>query len=255
MPIREPSTSSAVSLSDVGSQPDVGEIERLVLARLRPEGTTTPTIAEQLGRPTGTVDTAVSRLVRAGLAEATDGVVALTPLGRLVADGIREAEPPTTVAGQTTTVDLAGIAKSIGASWEAHARQRATRERAARAGVLASDADRDTAVQSLSEAFSQGRLSSTEFEERTSKALAARTHGQLDDVLRDLGGLRRPVRSHPVRRAVFWVVAFLCSPFVLLGALFLAFGVDSGDRVGGIVFLVLLLPGLLKLRRWAWPRR
>jgi hypothetical protein len=238
----------------VESQPEVGEIERLVLTRLRPEGTTTATIAEQLGRPTGTVDAAVSRLAQAGLAEVTDGVVALTQLGRLVAEGIREAEPPKTAAAQVTTVDLAGIAKSIGSSWEAHTRQRATRERAARADVLASDADRDTAVQSLSEAFSEGRLSSNEFEERTSEALAARTHGQLDDVLRDLGGLRRPVRSHPVRRAVFWVLAFLSSPFVLLGALFLAFGVDSGDRVGGMVFLILLLPGLLKLRRWAWPR-
>jgi hypothetical protein len=44
------------------------------------------------------------------------------------------------------------------------------------------------------------------------------------------------------------------SPFVLLGTLLFAFGTDLGDHVGGFMFLVLLLPGLFKLRRWAWPR-
>ena len=114
--------------------------------------------------------------------------------------------------------------------------------------MLASDADRDAVVQILSDAFSQGRLSTGEFEDRTSKALSARSHGQLDDLLHDLGGLR-PVKSRPVRKAVFCVAAFLASPFVLLGALLVAFGVDAGDRVG-----VILLPGLFALRRWAWPR-
>ena len=57
-----------------------------------------------------------------------------------------------------------------------------------------------------------------------------------------------------MRKAVFGVAAFLASPFVLLGALLVAFGVDAGDRVGGVVFLILLLPGLFALRRWAWPR-
>lgn len=132
--------------------------------------------------------------------------------------------------------------------------QRATREKAARDRVLASDADRDAVVQILSDAFSQGRLSTGEFEDRTSKALSARSHGQLDDLLHDLGGLQRPVKSRPVRKAVFGVAAFLASPFVLLGALLVAFGVDAGDRVGGVVFLILLLPGLFALRRWAWPR-
>ncbi len=107
----------------------------------------------------------------------------------------------------------------------------------------------------LSDAFSQGRLSSSEFEHRTGRALSARTYGELDDVLEGLGGLQRPVRSHPVRKAVFWVVSLIFSPFVLLGAMALAFGVDAGDRFGGIVFLILLLPGLFALRRWAWPRR
>ena len=49
--------------------------------------------------------------------------------------------------------------------------------------MLASDADRDTAVQILTVAFSDGRLSSSELEDRTGRTLAARTHGELDAVL------------------------------------------------------------------------
>ena len=151
------------------------------------------------------------------------------------------------------TLDLGEAARLIGSLWPADP-GRAAAEETARHGLLASDADRDAVVQLLSDAFAQGRLSSSELEHRTTEALSARTYGELDTVLQGLGGLPRTVSNHPVRTAVFWVVALLCSPFVLLGALLLAFGSDAGDRVGGIVFLVLLLPGLFKLRRWAAPR-
>ena len=57
-----------------------------------------------------------------------------------------------------------------------------------------------------------------------------------------------------MRKAVFWLVAFLFSPFVLLGGFALAFGVDAGDRFGGVFFLLLTLPALFALRRWTWPR-
>ena len=57
-----------------------------------------------------------------------------------------------------------------------------------------------------------------------------------------------------MRRAAFWVVALLSSPFVLLGAMLLAFGVDAGDHFGGIVVLALVLPGLFALRRWTRTR-
>lgn len=56
-------------------------------------------------------------------------------------------------------------------------------------------------------------------------------------------------------RIVFWIVGFLTSPFVLFGTLFVLFGDDFGDRVAGIVMLVLFLPGLVALYRWAHPRR
>lgn len=139
-------------------------------------------------------------------------------------------------------------------AWATHVRQRATREKAARDGMLASDADRDAAVQLLAVAFSDGRLSSSDLEDRTGRVLSARTHGELDAMLVDLGGFRRPVGSHPVRKGLFWLVAFLLAPIVLLGGLALAFGVDAGDRFGGVFFLLLTLPALFALRRWAWPR-
>ena len=71
---------------------------------------------------------------------------------------------------------------------------RAAAAEAKRDAVLASDADRDAAVRVLTDAFSVGRLSASELDERTGKVLAARTHGKLDDLLAGLGG-------YPVARA------------------------------------------------------
>ena len=153
-----------------------------------------------------------------------------------------------------STIDLTPVTRLVDSLWPADA-ERAAAEEQERAGLLAADADRDAAVERLAAAFSEGRLSTTELESRTTSALAARTYGDLDSVLQGLGGLPREVRSHPVRRAVFWVVAVLTSPFVLISTLLFAFGTDAGDHLGGLMFLVLLLPGLFALRRWAWPRR
>jgi hypothetical protein len=151
----------------------------------------------------------------------------------------------------TSSSDSVGKALGLaGSAWAA----RVARRRAAEAALLVSDAERDAAVTQLSEAFAQGRLSGAELDTRTSSVLAARTRGELDEVFRDLGGWRPQVRSHPVRLAVFGFVALLCSPFVLLGVLLFLFGSDAGDHLGGLVFLVVLLPGLLALWRWARPR-
>ncbi|MGH3331724.1 MAG: DUF1707 domain-containing protein [Nocardioidaceae bacterium] len=237
------------------SQPDVGEIEFLVLSTLAPAGSKTTTIAQRIGQPAETIHAAVLRLAQAGLVEATGDSVTLTQTGRLAAANVRKSWPATGAAGSpVSTIDLGEVARLIGSLWPRDA-ERAAAEETARDGLLASDADRDTVMHLLSDAFSQGRLSSSEFEHRTGRALSARTYGELDDVLEGLGGLQRPVKGHPGRKAVFWVVSLIFSPFVLLGAMALAFGVDAGDRFGGIVFLILLLPGLFALRRWAWPRR
>ena len=53
-------------------------------------------------------------------------------------------------------------------------------------GIRASDADREHVVEILREAYSSGRLSLEEFDERTSVAFAAKTWGGLRDLTRDL---------------------------------------------------------------------
>ena len=52
--------------------------------------------------------------------------------------------------------------------------------------VLASDADRDTAVGLLSAAFAEGRLTADEYDQRLSAAHVARTWPQLDQLTADL---------------------------------------------------------------------
>jgi hypothetical protein len=52
--------------------------------------------------------------------------------------------------------------------------------------VRASDRERDAVVQRVQEAFADGRLDDTEFDERMRAALTARTHADLDVLLADL---------------------------------------------------------------------
>lgn len=145
---------------------------------------------------------------------------------------------------------------------EAVRRWFAARERAAarRSATLASDAERDRVCQLLNSAFSEGRLTSGDLDERTSRALAARTHGDLETVLHGLAPAgSAPLWSTrrdrgPLPRVAFWLVGFFTFPFVFIGTMLLLFGSDLGDRIFGIVMLVIFLPGLIALYRWAHPR-
>ena len=137
------------------------------------------------------------------------------------------------------------------------ARARVEAQRDAR---LVSDAERERVCELLNVAFSEGRLTSTDLDERTSRTLASRTQGDLEDVLTGLTG---PGSSLPwtsahdrgiFPRLLFWIVGLVTSPFVLVGTMFLLFGDDTGDRVFGIVLLIVFLPGLIALYRWAHPR-
>ncbi len=53
-------------------------------------------------------------------------------------------------------------------------------------GIRASDADREHVVEILREAYSAGRLTLEEFDDRTTLAFAAKTWGGLRDLTRDL---------------------------------------------------------------------
>ena len=131
--------------------------------------------------------------------------------------------------------------------------------------LLVSDAERDEVCRRLSTAFSEGRLTSPELDERTSRALAARTYGDLEDVM---VGLARPAATsyRPRRRGrrraqgdllprvLFWLVGLVSAPFILVGGGLVLFGDGAGEWIFGIVMLLLFLPGLVALYRWGHPR-
>lgn len=146
---------------------------------------------------------------------------------------------------------------------EAYLRWRYLQEQAdaERDALLASDAERDQVCRRLSAAFSEGRITSSELDERTSRALSARTYGDLEDVMAGLEvptttsyrpvaqGHRTPERG-VVPRLLFWLVGLVTAPFILLGGGL----VLAGEWVFGTVLLLLFLPGLVALYRWAHPR-
>jgi hypothetical protein len=150
---------------------------------------------------------------------------------------------------------------------EAYLRWRHLQEQAdaERDALLVSDAERDQVCRRLAAAFSEGRITSPELDERTSRALAARTYGDLEDVM---VGLEPPAATayHPVApaaglparsvlpRLVFWVVGLFTAPFILGGGAMVLFGDELSTTIFGLVMLTLFLPGLIALYRWAHPR-
>lgn len=147
---------------------------------------------------------------------------------------------------------------------EAYLRWRHLQEQAdaERDALLVSDAERDQVCRRLAAAFSEGRITSPELDERTSRALASRTYGDLEDVMVGLDppaaaayhfpapAPGRPARSI-VPRLVFWLVGILTAPFILAGSALVIFGESV---FFGVVLLTLFLPGLIALYRWAHPR-
>ena len=134
---------------------------------------------------------------------------------------------------------------------------------AAQDALLASDTERDQACRRLASAFSEGRITSAELDERTSQALAARTHGDLDAALRGLtvpatpappvlpaplGHAPPPVQAprsvNP--RILFWVVCFFMAPSILSGL--------STQGPSGLVPLIVLGPILYLVYRRLYPR-
>lgn len=63
------------------------------------------------------------------------------------------------------------------------------------AAMRASDTDRDAVLSALSEHFQAGRLTAGELDERTGRALAARTWGELGELVADLPAGRTASRT------------------------------------------------------------
>ena len=68
-----------------------------------------------------------------------------------------------------------------------------------RGQMRAADVDRDRAVSFLTTAFTEGRLTKDEYDERVERALHARTYADLDMIVTDLPGARN-VGTPPVVR-------------------------------------------------------
>lgn len=64
-------------------------------------------------------------------------------------------------------------------------------------GIRASDSDREDVVEILRDAYSTGRLTMAEFDERTTSAFAAKTWGDLRQLTADLPRQAKLELSHP----------------------------------------------------------
>jgi Domain of unknown function (DUF1707) len=109
------------------------------------------------------------------------------------------------------------------------------------AAMRASDADRDAVLSDLSEHFQAGRLTSAELDERTGQALAARTWGELRELLADLPATSDRPRTPPGRMAR--------PPVAVLAGLGIAAAVALGVATGGWGVIWLLWPVLFIARR------
>jgi hypothetical protein len=120
--------------------------------------------------------------------------------------------------------------------------------------MKASDADRDAVVAALSEHFQAGRLTSEELEDRTGRALSARTLEELDGLTTDLPVVR-PAGPAPVARPrgpgypVMVPLAALAGLAVVVAVL----GFDAGRHGWGVWWIIPI--GLLIARKLAGPRR
>ncbi len=121
------------------------------------------------------------------------------------------------------------------------------------AQMKASDADRDAVLSDLSVHFQAGRLTAGELDERTGRALAARTWGELRDLLADLPATRPGPRvpaagalntrpSRPSRGFPLPAVAVLAGVGITVAVL-----VNAAHAGWGLIWI--LLPVLLIARR------
>ena len=124
------------------------------------------------------------------------------------------------------------------------------------AELRASDSDRDAVVSDLGEHFQAGRLTAEEFDERMGRALAARTWGELRDLLADLPATgtapRAPAATSSGARP--WPSSGRVAPPLIaaLAGIGIAVAVLVNVTDGRWGFLWLLFPALLIARRLSY---
>ncbi|HEX4719139.1 MAG TPA: DUF1707 domain-containing protein [Thermoleophilaceae bacterium] len=113
-------------------------------------------------------------------------------------------------------------------------------------GLRASDAERERAAESLRQHHAEGRVTTEEFEERTERAYAATTLGDLDELFGDLPRVRTPDRERGTRRPWLWPPA-LALPLLALVTIAIAASTHGLWLAWPLMFFVLF--------RFAAPHR
>ena len=119
-------------------------------------------------------------------------------------------------------------------------------------GTRASDAERDRAADALRRHHVDGRLSTDELEERTGRAYAATTLGDLDQLFADLPRLRPPEGERGPQRLGLWPPAFALP---LIAVLFAVAVVASAHALFFLWPLMFFLFLRSRLMRRAWRGR
>jgi hypothetical protein len=121
-----------------------------------------------------------------------------------------------------------------------------------------SDADRDAAVSELGEHFQQGRLDRDELEDRTGRALRARTGSDLDELLADLPRAARvPARPPGAERPRPALVPFMVpvlAGIALTATILIAGGAGGWDHQWGFGWAVLWIVPVMAMRLLWWRR-
>jgi hypothetical protein len=128
--------------------------------------------------------------------------------------------------------------------------------RASRSRLRASHADREQVVDTLKEAFVQGRLTKDEFDSRVGHALAGRTYADLATLSADLPSMppaarplrkpvppRKPVPARPANTTVKNGARVIAAATVLTGGVWAGALLSQTDSqvLGGLIFAVTFL--------------
>ena len=123
----------------------------------------------------------------------------------------------------------------------------------ARSHLRASDADREQVIDTLKDAFVQGRLTRDELGMRTIRVLTSRTYAELAAVTADIPALvtQGPSRSQPARaanrkpiniKAAAWVAGMIITPPALWGIFLTYYGGFIVLFLAAFAALVVILP-------------
>ena len=134
---------------------------------------------------------------------------------------------------------------------------------AGNARIRASDADRDQVAAALREHLAAGRLTTEEFDDRLGRAFAAKTLGDLDDLMADLPATNldrrqelpvaqrppaEPVEERPGEPSPVWRAVW--RPWLVITAFFFVLWLVSGANGGPWFVFPALVAGTVLLLRW-----